>query len=84
VLRYLDASLAIDPDAAGNRVRRMITARKLGRLDVSLADARWLLEQAPSDVDLDRVRQLVAVLEAAMLEATMLEPTVLEPPGAGR
>jgi regulator of sirC expression with transglutaminase-like and TPR domain len=64
VLRYLDASLAIDPDAAGNRVRRMITARKLGRLDVALADARWLLEQAPSDVDLDRVRQLVAVLEA--------------------
>jgi len=64
VVRYLDASLAVEPGAAGNRVRRMVTARRIGRLDLALADARWLLAEAPPDIDLDRVRQLVTVLEA--------------------
>lgn len=64
MLRYLDAMLTVDPQSSRSRVLRMLTARRLNRLDESLADARWLLEQQPADIDLDQVRRLVAAIEA--------------------
>jgi len=64
MLRYLDAMLTVDPESARSRVLRMLTARRLDRVEVTLADARWLLENQPADIDLALVRRLVASLEA--------------------
>lgn len=65
MLRYLDAMLAVDADAGRERVMRMVVARRLGRADRALADARWLLDHAPEDIDLDAVRRFVADVEGA-------------------
>ena len=64
MLRYLDAMLTVDPESSRSRVLRMLTARRLNRLDQSLTDARWLLEHQPADIDLEQVRRLVAAIEA--------------------
>jgi regulator of sirC expression with transglutaminase-like and TPR domain len=64
VLRYLDAMLAINPDSAPDRVRRMVTAARLGRREAAVADARWLLERMPPEIDLDQVRGLLDRLES--------------------
>ena len=63
LLRYLDATLALEPETVASRIRRMIVATRLGRLATALADARWLLDNAPEGVDLDKVRELVTALE---------------------
>ena len=64
VLRYLDATLVIEPDSARDRVMRMITSARLGRRTVALTDARWLLDHEPPGIDLDQVRGLIARLES--------------------
>lgn len=64
MLRYLDAMLTVDPNSARGRVLRMLTARRLDRIEATLADARWLLENQPVDIDLEQVRRLVAAVEA--------------------
>jgi regulator of sirC expression with transglutaminase-like and TPR domain len=64
VLRYLDAILAINPDSAPDRVMRMVTAARLGRREAAVADARWLLERMPPEIDLDQVRGLLDRLES--------------------
>ena len=64
VLRYLDATLAIDPDSARDRVLRMVTSARLGRRTAALTDARWLLDHEPPGIDLDQVRSLIARLES--------------------
>lgn len=64
MLRYLDAMLTVEPESARTRVLRMLTARRLDHIEVTLADARWLLENQPADIDLDQVRRLVELLES--------------------
>lgn len=64
VLRYLDATLVIEPDSARDRVMRMIASARLGRRTAALADARWLLDHEPPGIDLDPVRGLIARLES--------------------
>jgi regulator of sirC expression with transglutaminase-like and TPR domain len=64
MLRYLDAMLVLTPDSARDRVLRMVTSYRLGRRDVALADARWLLEHAPEGIELDQVRRMLEMLEA--------------------
>ena len=64
MLRYLDAMLVVDPAASRERVMRMLLARRLGEPDGALADARWLLDNAPADIDLEAVRRFVADTEA--------------------
>ena len=63
LVRYLDATLALEPELVTSRVRRMIVATRIGRDDLSLTDARWLLDNAPDGIDLDKVRELVTALE---------------------
>lgn len=64
VLRYLEATLAIEPDSVSDRVMRMVTAARLGRRDAALDDARWLLDRQPPGIDLEQVRAVVERLEA--------------------
>lgn len=68
VLRYLDAILVINPDSAPDRVKRMVTAARLGRREAAVADARWLLERMPPEIDLDQVRGLLDRLESDRAE----------------
>ncbi len=64
MLRYLDAMLVVDPEASRERVMRMLMAKRLGKTDAALADARWLLDNGPADIDLEAVRRFVADTEA--------------------
>lgn len=61
--RYLDAIVAVDPDAARERVMRMLLARRLGRIDAARADALWLLERAPEEIDLESVHRFLEALD---------------------
>ncbi|MFM8892813.1 MAG: SirB1 family protein, partial [Planctomycetia bacterium] len=62
-IRYLDAILAIDPESSRDRAARMVAAVRIGRRDTALEDARWLLEHAPPDIDLEQVQRLLQRLE---------------------
>jgi len=64
LLRYLEATLAIEPDSVPDRVMRMVTAARLGRRDTALDDARWLLDRQPPGIDLEQVRAVVERLES--------------------
>ena len=64
MLRYLDAMLAVRPDSARSHFLRMITARQLNQSDIAKRDARWLLIQQPSGIDLAMVKRLLQALEA--------------------
>ena len=61
--RYLDAMIAVDPDAGRERVMRMLVAKRLGRNDAARADALWLLERAPDDIDLAAVHRFLEALD---------------------
>ena len=61
--RYLDAMLAVDPDAGRERVMRMLVANRLGRKDAARADALWLLERSPEEIDLAAVHRFLEALD---------------------
>lgn len=63
MLRYLDAMLAVMPDAGRERVMRMVIADRLGKRERALEDARWLVDNAPAEVDLEAVRRFVEETE---------------------
>ncbi len=62
MIRYLDATLVIDPEAAPERAVRAGLRYQAGDKAGALADVDWLLEHEPEGIDLDRVRQLRRVL----------------------
>ena len=64
MLRYLSGILTVTPAAINDRVLRMVTAERLGRRELALADASWLLEEAPEEVDLGQVRLFIERIEA--------------------
>ena len=64
MLRYLDAMLAIRPDSARSHFLRMLTARQLNDIEIAKRDARWILIQQPSGIDLAMVKRLLQGLEA--------------------
>jgi regulator of sirC expression with transglutaminase-like and TPR domain len=64
MLRYLDAMLALRPDSARGHFLRMLTARQLNESEIAKRDARWLLIQQPSGIDLAMVKRLLQSLEA--------------------
>ena len=61
--RYLDAILAVDPESGRDRVMRMLVANRLGRKDAARADALWLLERAPEEIDLAAVHRFLEALD---------------------
>ena len=61
--RYLDAMLAVDPESGRERVMRMLVANRLGRKDAARADALWLLERAPEEIDLAAVHRFLESLD---------------------
>ena len=64
MLRYLDAMLALRPDSPRSHFLRMLTARQLNQSDIAKRDARWLVIQQPSGIDMAMVKRLLQALEA--------------------
>ena len=64
MLRYLDAMLALRPDSARSHFLRMLTARQLNQSDIAKRDARWLVIQQPSGIDMAMVKRFLQALEA--------------------
>jgi regulator of sirC expression with transglutaminase-like and TPR domain/S1-C subfamily serine protease len=62
LLRYLDAIVAVDPEAAEARALRAGVLYQQGDRQAALKDVDWLLEHEPEGLDLDRVRQMRRIL----------------------
>ncbi len=62
-LRYLNAMVALEPEAGRERVLRALARAELGELKEALEDLDWVLEKMPEDVNLDAVRGLRRRLE---------------------
>lgn len=62
MLRYLDAILAVDPQAHQDRWVRAVFRFQAGQRTGALADCERLLEADPPGIDLDRVRELRRIL----------------------
>ncbi len=56
-LRYLNAILAVDPNAARERWARMMLRARTQRFDAALADADWLIEHQPAELDIHQVQR---------------------------
>lgn len=62
VLRYLDAIVAVTPDAADERWMRAVLRSQVGEKPQALEDVEWLLEQRPQGIEIDRVLELRRLL----------------------
>jgi serine protease Do len=60
MLRYVEAMVAIDPKAIGERGMRAVLRYNTGRREAALADLDWFLDNEPDGVDLDRLREMRA------------------------
>jgi regulator of sirC expression with transglutaminase-like and TPR domain len=58
VLRYLDGILTLAPDAHDERWIRAVFRYQAGQRAGARADCEYLIENAPADADLGRVRAL--------------------------
>ncbi len=58
MLRYLDAILVVNPDAAQEHGRRAGLRLQTGDKSGALQDLDWLLEHRPEGLDLDQARRL--------------------------
>jgi regulator of sirC expression with transglutaminase-like and TPR domain len=61
-VRYLDAILALEPEAAQDRLLRALGRMQIGNRLGALADTDWLLEHHPEGIDTDRVVELRQIL----------------------
>ena len=57
-LRYLDTIIAINPDSAADRLARAQLRLQKGLFAPAKEDLKWILDKAPSGVDLDRIAEL--------------------------
>lgn len=56
--RYLEMTLALAPDAAPEHMRRALLLLQNGDGTAAEEDLKWLLQQQPSGIDLERVEEL--------------------------
>ncbi len=66
MLRYLDATLALSPDAAEQRWARALLRWQSGEHEGAKQDADWLIEHQPAGAELERVRDFRAILQRAL------------------
>jgi regulator of sirC expression with transglutaminase-like and TPR domain len=57
MLRYLNAIIAVAPDAGQQRGMRAILRHKAGDRDGALQDVDWLLEHQPEGIDVEALRE---------------------------
>ncbi|MGL4554901.1 MAG: tetratricopeptide repeat protein, partial [Gemmataceae bacterium] len=63
MLRYVEAILAVSPDAAEERGLRASLRLQAGDLDGAEADVDWLLDKRPDGIDVERLGQLKRFLQ---------------------
>jgi serine protease Do len=63
-LHYLDAILAIDPDAADDRLIRAVLRYQTGQKKEALADTEWFLNQDKKNPDTKRALELRRLIES--------------------
>lgn len=63
MLRYLNATLTIDPDLAQERMQRAGIRYQSGDVAGALADVDWVLDHPPADLNRQRVLELRRFLE---------------------
>lgn len=63
MLRYLEAIVAVRPDAVQERGLRAIVRHQTGRRRAALDDLDWFLEHQPEGLDLERIREMRALFE---------------------
>ncbi len=66
MLCYLDAIVAIDPDAHPARWVRAVLRFQSGQRDGARADCDYLLEREPAEIDVERMRELHRTLKESM------------------
>ena len=57
-LPYLDLMLALEPDVTAHRLERARLRLRSGDIAGAREDFKWLLDQAPPGVDLDRIAEI--------------------------
>jgi len=62
-LHYLDAILAIDPDAAHDRLMRAVLHYQTGQKKEALVDTDWFLNQDRNGPDTERALELRRMIE---------------------
>ncbi len=63
-LRYLDAILALAPASAQDRLARARHRLQRGLLALAREDVKWLLDNAPEGIDLERVAEFYRSLQS--------------------
>jgi len=58
MLRYLDVILAIAPDGISDRLNRARLRLQSGDAAAAKVDFKWLLDEQPPGLDLDRIAEL--------------------------
>ena len=58
MLRYLDVILALAPDSVGDRLNRARLRLQFGDAPAAKADFKWLLDEQPAGLDLERITEL--------------------------
>ena len=66
VLRYMNASLAADPEDVATRAERIDFQIQTRRLAGAISDIDWMLEKKPEGMDVNRVLKIRADLEARL------------------
>ncbi len=62
-LRYLEARIALQPDAFRLRGMRAVLHAEMGRRAAALADLDWILDAEPPGLDIEQVRRMRAFIE---------------------
>jgi regulator of sirC expression with transglutaminase-like and TPR domain len=58
MLRYLEAIVAVEPEAVRERGMRAVLRSQTGRRAAAVADLDWFLEHQPDGIDLDKLREM--------------------------
>ena len=66
MLRYLSTVLVVDPENLESRARRIDLRIRTSRITEALVDIDWMLDKRPDGMDVNRVLQLRADLEARL------------------
>jgi regulator of sirC expression with transglutaminase-like and TPR domain len=57
LLRYTEAAVAIDPDSIEERLKRASLRGQSGRVAACLADLDWIIDQQPTGVNIEGLRE---------------------------
>ena len=63
ILRYVDASVIVDPDELSHRAQRIMLNARTGRFTEAIADIDFMIDKSPPGLDISEVQRLRADLE---------------------